>query len=35
VNGTRAGTATVTLANTGVNQDACQGQTVPLYFTTT
>ncbi len=26
------GTATVTLANTGLNQDACQGQTVPLYF---
>jgi hypothetical protein len=26
------GTVTVTLANTGVNQDACQGQTVPLYF---
>lgn len=26
------GTATVTLANTGVNQDACQGQEVPLYF---
>lgn len=27
------GTATVTLTNTGANQDACQGQTVPLYFT--
>ncbi|QKV73892.1 hypothetical protein [Amycolatopsis sp. Hca4] len=26
------GTATVTLANTGANQDACQGQDVPLYF---
>lgn len=30
--GTATGTATVTLTNTGVNQDACQGQTVPLYF---
>jgi hypothetical protein len=27
------GRATVTLDNTAVNQDACQGQTVPLYFT--
>ena len=27
------GQATVTLANTATNQDACQGQTVPLYFT--
>jgi hypothetical protein len=26
------GTATVTLANTGVDQDACQGVDVPLYF---
>jgi len=26
------GTATVTLANTGVNQDDCKDQTVPLYF---
>jgi hypothetical protein len=26
------GVATVTLANTGVNQNACQGQAVPLYF---
>lgn len=26
------GVATVTLANTAANQDACQGQTVPLYF---
>lgn len=26
------GTATVTLANTAVNQDDCQGQAVPLYF---
>lgn len=26
------GTATVTLANTAVNQDDCQGQVVPLYF---
>jgi hypothetical protein len=33
VNGTRTGTATVSLANTGVNQDACQNATVPLYFT--
>ena len=33
VNGTKTGTATVTLANTGVNQDDCQGQEVPLYFT--
>jgi len=35
VNGTKTGTATVTLANTGVNQNACQGATVPLYFTAT
>jgi hypothetical protein len=35
VNGTKTGTATVTLANTGVNQNACQGTTVPLYFTAT
>jgi hypothetical protein len=33
VGGSRSGTATVTLANTGVNQDACKGATVPLYFT--
>ena len=26
------GTATVTLANTAINQDDCQGQEVPLYF---
>jgi hypothetical protein len=26
------GTVTVTLAETGENQDDCQGQTVPLYF---
>ncbi|PJJ62056.1 hypothetical protein [Compostimonas suwonensis] len=26
------GTATVTLTNTAVNQDDCQGQDVPLYF---
>lgn len=26
------GVATVTLANTAVNQDDCQGQDVPLYF---
>jgi len=26
------GTVTVTLTNTGVNQDACQGLTVPVYF---
>jgi hypothetical protein len=30
--GTLTGTATVTLANTAVNQDDCQGQTVPLHF---
>ena len=30
--GSAAGTVTVTLANTGINQDACQGQSVPLYF---
>jgi len=28
-----AGQATVTLASTTVNQDACQGQAIPLYFT--
>jgi hypothetical protein len=33
VNATRTGTATVTLANTGLNQDACKGASVPLYFT--
>ena len=33
VGGNRTGTATVTLANTGANQDACQGEAVPLYFT--
>lgn len=27
------GVVTVTLENTGENQDACQGQVVPLYFT--
>lgn len=32
VSGTRTGTATVTLANTTANQDACQGQAVPLHF---
>ena len=31
--GTAAGVVTVTLANTTENQDDCQGQTVPLYFT--
>jgi hypothetical protein len=30
--GTTDGTATVTLTNTGSDQDDCQGQTVPLYF---
>jgi hypothetical protein len=30
--GSVTGTATVTLANTAVNQDDCQGQIVPLYF---
>jgi len=30
--GTRTGTVTVTLANTSENQNACQGQAVPLYF---
>ncbi len=30
--GSLTGTVTVTLANTAVNQDACQGQVVPLYF---
>jgi hypothetical protein len=32
VGGSVDGTATVTLANTTANQDACQGQEVPLYF---
>jgi hypothetical protein len=27
-----SGQVTVTLANTSVNQDACQGETAPLYF---
>ncbi|PUB23572.1 hypothetical protein C8K30_111170 [Promicromonospora sp. AC04] len=31
--GSLSGTATVTLANTAANQDDCQGQDVPLYFT--
>ncbi len=30
--GSVTGVATVTLGNTAVNQDSCQGQTVPLYF---
>ncbi len=30
--GSVEGIATVTLANTAANQDACQGQDVPLYF---
>jgi hypothetical protein len=30
--GALEGTATVTLTNTALNQDDCQGQTVPLYF---
>ena len=30
--GSVTGTATVTLTNTAVNQDDCQGQDVPLYF---
>jgi hypothetical protein len=30
--GVLTGVATITLANTGVNQNACQNQTVPLYF---
>lgn len=30
--GSEPGVATVTLRNTNVNQDACQGQTVPLFF---
>lgn len=30
--GTVDGMVTVTLANTGLNQDACQGEEVPLYF---
>ncbi|MET0234549.1 MAG: hypothetical protein ABW224_07910 [Kibdelosporangium sp.] len=29
------GLVTVTLTNTGVNQDACQGEAVPLYFAAT
>ncbi|MDR7385594.1 hypothetical protein [Promicromonospora iranensis] len=31
--GSVSGTVTVTLANTTENQDDCQGQDVPLYFT--
>ena len=31
--GSVGGTVTVTLANTAVDQDDCQGQDVPLYFT--
>ncbi|GHH65818.1 hypothetical protein [Promicromonospora soli] len=31
--GSLDGTATVTLTNTTANQDDCQGQEVPLYFT--
>ncbi len=31
--GTLTGTVTVTLENTAVDQNDCQGQTVPLYFT--
>ena len=31
--GTKSGTATVTLANTGVNQNACKDAVVPLLFT--
>ncbi len=34
-NGTSAGVATVTLANTNADQDSCQGQPVPLLFTAT
>jgi hypothetical protein len=30
--GSLSGEVTVTLANTGVNQDDCQGQAVPLWF---
>ncbi len=30
--GSATGTATVTLADNGANQDSCQGQSVPLYF---
>lgn len=30
--GTKPGTVTITMNNTGTNQDACQGVTVPLYF---
>ncbi len=30
--GTEDGMITVTLANTGVNQDACQGADIPLHF---
>ena len=30
--GVEPGSVTVTLDNTGVNQDDCQGQVVPLYF---
>jgi hypothetical protein len=32
VGGTSEGTVRVTLADSGANQDDCQGQTVPLYF---
>jgi hypothetical protein len=32
VNGVVNGEATVELANTAVNQDACQGEVVPLHF---
>ena len=35
VGANKTGIATVTLANTGANQDACQGATVPLYFKAT
>jgi hypothetical protein len=35
VNGSVSGAVVVTLANTALNQDDCQGQAVPLYFTTT
>lgn len=30
--GTKSGTVTITMNNTGTNQDACQGVTVPIYF---
>jgi hypothetical protein len=35
VAGTKTGFVTVTLANTAVNQDDCQGQTVPLHLIAT